>query len=161
MTLCTRSKQLRTIKTIIYNDIFTSLRRKKIQSSAKQFKELFSVVCYFFALNLPFSALNYLKTVFILNNQKLVIQFKSLFSPFFLIHLFLRSWWTATLSKRKQIVIWDIPRLGYSWISMGSFLLNFRSRYRTQNNKMEIVQCFLKIRFRFPRSRIYLYVGLF
>ena len=36
-----------TIKTIIYNDIFTSLRRKKVQSPAKQFKELFSLVCYF------------------------------------------------------------------------------------------------------------------
>ena len=46
------SKQLRTIKTIVYNDIFTSLRRKKVQSPAKQFKELFSPVCYFFALNL-------------------------------------------------------------------------------------------------------------
>ena len=38
MTLCVRSKQPRTIKTIIYNDIFTSLRRKKVQSPAKQFK---------------------------------------------------------------------------------------------------------------------------
>ena len=44
-------KQPRTMKTIIYNDIFTSLRRKKVQSPAKQFKELFSLVCYFFALN--------------------------------------------------------------------------------------------------------------
>ena len=31
---------------IIYNGIFTSLRCKKI-SLAKQFKELFSLVCYF------------------------------------------------------------------------------------------------------------------
>ena len=38
-----RSKQLRTIKTQVYNDIFTSLRRKKVQSPAKQFKELFSL----------------------------------------------------------------------------------------------------------------------
>ena len=44
-------KKPRTIKTIIYNDIFTSLRRKKVQSPAKQFKELFSLVCFFFALN--------------------------------------------------------------------------------------------------------------
>ena len=51
MTLCVRSKQLRTIKTIIYNDIFTSLRRKKVQSPAKQLKKFFSLVCYFFALN--------------------------------------------------------------------------------------------------------------
>ena len=51
VTLCVRLKQPRTIKTIIYNDIFTSLRRKKVQSPAKQFKELFSLVCYFFALN--------------------------------------------------------------------------------------------------------------
>ena len=51
VTWCVRSKQPRTIKTIIYNDIFTSLRRKKIQSSAKQLEEFFSVVCYFFALN--------------------------------------------------------------------------------------------------------------
>ena len=28
---CVRSKQPRTIKTIIYNDIFTSLRHKKVQ----------------------------------------------------------------------------------------------------------------------------------
>ena len=48
---CIRSKQPRTIKTIIYNDIFTSSRCKKVQSQAKQFKELFSLVCYFFALN--------------------------------------------------------------------------------------------------------------
>ena len=40
---CVRSKQLRTIKTIICKDIFTSLRRKKVQSPAKQFKELFSL----------------------------------------------------------------------------------------------------------------------
>ena len=39
-TYCVRSKQPRTIKTIIYIDIFTSLRLKKVQSSAKQFKEL-------------------------------------------------------------------------------------------------------------------------
>ena len=38
MTLCVQSKQPRTVKTIIYNDIFTSLRRKKVQSPAKQFK---------------------------------------------------------------------------------------------------------------------------
>ena len=38
-------------QTIIYNYIFTSLRCKKVQSQAKQFKELFSLVCYFFALN--------------------------------------------------------------------------------------------------------------
>ena len=40
---CVRSKQPRTIKTIICNDIFTSLRYKKVQSPAKQFKELFSL----------------------------------------------------------------------------------------------------------------------
>ena len=40
---CVRSKQLRTIITIVCNDIFTSLRRKKVQSPAKQFKELFSL----------------------------------------------------------------------------------------------------------------------
>ena len=34
VTLCARSKQPRAIKTIIYNDIFTSLRRKKVQSPA-------------------------------------------------------------------------------------------------------------------------------
>ena len=38
---------MRTIKTMIYNDIFTSLRRKKgrkkVQSPAKQFKEFLSV----------------------------------------------------------------------------------------------------------------------
>ena len=37
------AKQPHAIKTIIYNDIFTSLRRKKIQSSAKHFKKLFSL----------------------------------------------------------------------------------------------------------------------
>ena len=41
--LSVRSKQPRTLKPIIYNDIFTSLRRKKVQSPAKQFKELFSL----------------------------------------------------------------------------------------------------------------------
>ena len=40
---CVQSKQLCTIKTIIYNDIFPSLRHKKVQSLAKQFKELFSL----------------------------------------------------------------------------------------------------------------------
>ena len=44
-------KKLCTIKTMIYNAIFISLRCKKVQSPAKQFKELFSLVCYFFALN--------------------------------------------------------------------------------------------------------------
>ena len=34
LTLCARSKQPCTIKTIIYNDIFTSLRRKKSSKSA-------------------------------------------------------------------------------------------------------------------------------
>ena len=48
---CVWSKQPHTIKTIIYNDIFTSSRHKKVQSLAKQFKELFSMVCYFFGLN--------------------------------------------------------------------------------------------------------------
>ena len=33
----------KTIEKIIYNDIFTSLTRKKSQSPAKQFKELFSL----------------------------------------------------------------------------------------------------------------------
>ena len=51
VTLCVWSKQRRTIKTIAYNDVFTSLRRKKVQIPAKQFKELFSLVCYFFTLN--------------------------------------------------------------------------------------------------------------
>ena len=55
-------------QTIIYNIIFITLRCKKSQSPAKQFKELFSLVCYFFALNQPSSALNYLKTAFILTN---------------------------------------------------------------------------------------------
>ena len=40
---CVQSKQPRTIKTIICNDIFTSSRRKKVQSPAKQFKKLFSL----------------------------------------------------------------------------------------------------------------------
>ena len=38
--LCVQSKRPRTIKTIICNDIFTSLRRQKIQSPAKQCKQL-------------------------------------------------------------------------------------------------------------------------
>ena len=38
-------------KTIIYNDIFTSLRRKKVQNPDEQLKELFGLVCYFFSLN--------------------------------------------------------------------------------------------------------------
>ena len=41
--LCIWSKQPCTIKTVIYNDIFTSLRCKKVQSPAKKFKELFSL----------------------------------------------------------------------------------------------------------------------
>ena len=51
VTLCIRSKKPHTIKTIIYKDIFTSLRCKKVQHLAKQVKELFSLVCYFFTLN--------------------------------------------------------------------------------------------------------------
>ena len=69
VTLCVWLKQPHTIKTIIYNNIFTSLRCKKVQSLAIQFKELFSLVCYFLPLNKPSSALNYLKTAFILTNQ--------------------------------------------------------------------------------------------
>ena len=34
---------VRYVKTKIYNDIFTSIRCKKLQSLAKQFKELFSL----------------------------------------------------------------------------------------------------------------------
>ena len=37
-------KLVHSVKTTdIYNDIFTSLRRKKVQSPAKQFKELLSL----------------------------------------------------------------------------------------------------------------------
>ena len=43
MTLCVRSKQSRTIKTLICYNIFTSLRRIKVQSLTKQFKELFNL----------------------------------------------------------------------------------------------------------------------
>ena len=60
MALCVRSKQPRTIKTITHNDIFTSLRRKKVQSPAKQFKEWFSLVSYYFC------------TAFTLTNQNWV-----------------------------------------------------------------------------------------
>ena len=42
-----RSKQPRTIKTIVCNDIFTSQRCKNVQSPAKQFKELFSLCLCF------------------------------------------------------------------------------------------------------------------
>ena len=41
--LCVQSKQPHRIKKIICNDIFTSLRHKKVQSPAKQFQELFSL----------------------------------------------------------------------------------------------------------------------
>ena len=75
MTLCVRSKQPRTIKTIIYNNTFTSIRRKKVQSRVKQFKKLFSPVCYFFALNKPSSALNYLKKNCIYLNQSELSNF--------------------------------------------------------------------------------------
>ena len=50
VTLCVRLKQPLTIKTKIYNAIFISFRRKKVQSQAKQFKELFSLV---FVTSLP------------------------------------------------------------------------------------------------------------
>ena len=40
---CVRSKKPRRIKTITGNDIFTSLRCKKVQIPTKQFKELFSL----------------------------------------------------------------------------------------------------------------------
>ena len=48
---CIQSKQPHMIKTAIYNDIFTSLRRKKNQSQAKQFKELFSLCSNHFQWN--------------------------------------------------------------------------------------------------------------
>ena len=48
---CAFGQNNRVRSKIIYNDIFTSLRRKKVQIPAKQFKELFSLVCYCFALN--------------------------------------------------------------------------------------------------------------
>ena len=41
VALCVRSKQPRTIKIIICDDTLTHLRRNKVQSPAKQFKELF------------------------------------------------------------------------------------------------------------------------
>ena len=53
------------------SNIFTSLRRKKVQCQAQQFKELFSLVCYFFALNSPSSALNHLKNCSYLNQSEL------------------------------------------------------------------------------------------
>ena len=34
---------VRSVKTKIYSDIFTSVRRQKVKSPAKQFKELFSL----------------------------------------------------------------------------------------------------------------------
>ena len=76
------SKQLHMIKTIIYNDIFTSLRCKKVQSPAKQFKEL--NVWFVTSLHqfLPSSAMKYLKTAIILTNQNCVI-----FSCIILIYL--------------------------------------------------------------------------
>ena len=43
---CVRSKQPLTIKTIICNAFFTSFKRKKVQSPAKQFKELFGLCPY-------------------------------------------------------------------------------------------------------------------
>ena len=46
-----RLKQPRTIKTVIYNYVFTPLRRKKVQSPAKQFKELFSLCSNHFRWN--------------------------------------------------------------------------------------------------------------
>ena len=73
---------IHTIKTIICNGIFPSLRRKKIQSPAKHFKELFSLVCYIFALNKPSSALNHLKAAFTLTNQNWVT-----FSCILLLHV--------------------------------------------------------------------------
>ena len=73
VTLCVPSKQPWTIKTIIFNDIFTSLRHKKVQNPNKEFRELFGLVCDFFVLNQLSSALNYLKTSFILTNQNWVI----------------------------------------------------------------------------------------
>lgn len=48
---------------------------KKVQSPAKQFKELFSLVCYFFALNSPSSVMSHLKTAFILTNRNRVVFF--------------------------------------------------------------------------------------
>ena len=42
-SLCIRSKQPRMMKTVTYNDIFTSIRRKNVQDPAKQSKELFSL----------------------------------------------------------------------------------------------------------------------
>ena len=48
---CIQSKQQHMIKTAIHNDIFTSLRRKKNQSQAKQFKELFSLCSNHFQWN--------------------------------------------------------------------------------------------------------------
>ena len=72
--VCPCSKQPRTIKTLIYNDIFQIFKvQKKVQSPVKQFKELFSLVCCFFARNLPSSALNYLKTALTFTNQNGVI----------------------------------------------------------------------------------------
>ena len=82
MTLCIRSKQLRMIQTIIYHDNFQSFERKKIQSLAKHFKELFSLACYFFALNKPSSALNHLKAAFTLTNENWVT-----FSHILLLHV--------------------------------------------------------------------------
>ena len=51
LTLYVRSKQPRTTKKQYTMIILTSLKRRKVQSPAKQFKELFSLVCYFFTLN--------------------------------------------------------------------------------------------------------------
>ena len=91
VTLCIWSKQPCTIKTIIYK--YDILRCKKVQSLTKQFKELFSLACYFFALNLPSSALNYLKTAFILTHYE-----PSNFSKYFVRALMGQSYGTVHVS---------------------------------------------------------------
>ena len=58
---------MHSVKTTPYDQNNTSFRCKKVQSD-HTVKELFSLVCYFFALTKPSSVLNYLKTAFILTN---------------------------------------------------------------------------------------------
>ena len=70
VALCVRSKQPRTIKTITHNDIFTSLRRMKVQSSAKQFKEWFSLVCYYFCTAFTLTNQNWVTFSFSLSEKK-------------------------------------------------------------------------------------------
>ena len=144
VTLCVRSKRPRTIKTVLYNDIFIPLRRKIVQGPAKQFKVsvrgLTMFVFYFGVESLEqcvnlgrlviFDFLGNSNYFFYTNNQKAL-----LFTLFSLLELFFSCYVIVAVTKEnllnmpaiislansQRIQMSRHPRFAFDWLSVSFF----------------------------------------